>query len=452
MSEAQYVSTGQISGKDGLSHYGLGLQKYTHFTSPIRRYADVIVHKQLLANTAVYPNDRMGSSRNPRSATFALDTLPASKVISILSGEGLHGTEPDDRLSAQPQDKDLAIITPTMTSEEDEVDEPSVTTVSLYEPSQVSKICDGLNRQNRMSKLSSFECQNLFLSLYFKDHVETTQAVVTNLRSNGFWVYVPRFDMRGAVFLSDIKGNVQVDPALFKLPDSAGQEPSAGFVSSGRARMFPSGKCQLFESPQARLEVVVPESNAPLQIHILDVVTVKILSDNWDTRSRVPPPRLHLVAAGSTKSPPQRKMGSATLVNKTVDRIQSTSSVNKALENIHSVSLYQQILQIETPPLLVDVPLRSGTDRSPTDAVKGLATIPGRIIFGAFQNPDTHSAKQEASIADAAEAAKERRTQLLDAQARNNEFNKSKQIEKDATARMQRLAANKRNARRAKAK
>ena len=34
---------------DNIGHFGLALQNYTHFTSPIRRYADLIVHRLLWA-------------------------------------------------------------------------------------------------------------------------------------------------------------------------------------------------------------------------------------------------------------------------------------------------------------------------------------------------------------------------------------------------------------------
>ncbi|KAH9977177.1 hypothetical protein BGW80DRAFT_1443481 [Lactifluus volemus] len=54
MLSAEYFCSGSVS-KDTFGHYGLASLIYTHFTSPIRRYADVLVHRQLAAAISYCP-------------------------------------------------------------------------------------------------------------------------------------------------------------------------------------------------------------------------------------------------------------------------------------------------------------------------------------------------------------------------------------------------------------
>lgn len=48
MLSAEYFCSGSVA-RDTFGHYGLAAGMYTHFTSPIRRYADVLAHRQLAA-------------------------------------------------------------------------------------------------------------------------------------------------------------------------------------------------------------------------------------------------------------------------------------------------------------------------------------------------------------------------------------------------------------------
>jgi len=299
--------------------------------------------------------------------------------------------------------------------------------------------------------------------LYFKDQFEITQAVVTNLRSNGFWAYIPKFDFRAPVYLSDRNGTLQIDPGLLELNASAGLDPTAGFASSGTTRRFPSGTCTLFDSlDDDHLEVAVTVSDTvkSYQVRVLDVVTVNIFCDEWDTKARVPQPRIHLIADSS-----QKKMASSqNLLKLSVGEAvrydcEKCSSPKTGVETSNQregklpPSLYHEAQKLETPPNL-NVEFRSLESKSTAETKSQLPSskilIPGRIIFGNFVNPDTRSAQQDASIKEASAAALERRNQALANRTKESEYDITRKIESSATARMQRLAASKRNARKGK--
>jgi len=48
MNQAVYFNSSEFDPSE-YRHYGLAMPIYTHFTSPIRRYADVLVHRLLAA-------------------------------------------------------------------------------------------------------------------------------------------------------------------------------------------------------------------------------------------------------------------------------------------------------------------------------------------------------------------------------------------------------------------
>lgn len=63
MMAAQYFYSGAYSYSD-FRHYGLAVDIYTHFTSPIRRFCDVVAHRQLAAAIGYEPLDLSHRDKN----------------------------------------------------------------------------------------------------------------------------------------------------------------------------------------------------------------------------------------------------------------------------------------------------------------------------------------------------------------------------------------------------
>uniref|UniRef100_A0A8C7HX10 DIS3-like exonuclease 2 n=1 Tax=Oncorhynchus kisutch TaxID=8019 RepID=A0A8C7HX10_ONCKI len=78
MQMAMYFCTGVLKEELLFRHYALNVPFYTHFTSPIRRYADVIVHRLLAASLG---------EEVQKQASHCNDKKTASKRVQELSSE-----------------------------------------------------------------------------------------------------------------------------------------------------------------------------------------------------------------------------------------------------------------------------------------------------------------------------------------------------------------------------
>ncbi|KAL6491341.1 hypothetical protein MHYP_G00016860 [Metynnis hypsauchen] len=87
MQMALYFCTGILQDEKLFSHYALNVPLYTHFTSPIRRYADIIVHRLLSASIKCGPHLRLSDEEVQKQASHCNDKKMASKRAHEMSTE-----------------------------------------------------------------------------------------------------------------------------------------------------------------------------------------------------------------------------------------------------------------------------------------------------------------------------------------------------------------------------
>ncbi|XP_068427267.1 DIS3-like exonuclease 2 [Clinocottus analis] len=91
MQMALYFCTGVLGEQQLFKHYALNVPLYTHFTSPIRRYADLVVHRLLAASLKCGPSLGLSTEDVQKQASHCNDRKTVSKRVQELSSELFFG-------------------------------------------------------------------------------------------------------------------------------------------------------------------------------------------------------------------------------------------------------------------------------------------------------------------------------------------------------------------------
>lgn len=123
MNEAHYFCTADFDEPE-FYHYGLATDFYTHFTSPIRRYADILVHRLL-------------------AAAIDVESLPK-----------------------------------TMSNNQ-----------------KMTKICDQMNRRNRMARFAGRASSDYHMYLLFKNKTVVDKAIISVITKTTYSVILPKYGL-----------------------------------------------------------------------------------------------------------------------------------------------------------------------------------------------------------------------------------------------------------------
>ncbi|KAJ2620877.1 hypothetical protein GGI25_003957 [Coemansia spiralis] len=171
MQRAVYFSTHAIGDKAGYRHFALNVPLYTHFTSPIRRYADIIVHRTLEASLAMSGNHV--STDHPLLPQYYSPFFPK--------------TPADGSLTTSIK---------------------SAKSMLIPKPKEIAEIAHQCNLRKDAAKKAQDASSKLFLAHYLTSMASKLSTpgiislgVVTKTNQEKFTITVPAFGIDGTIYM-----------------------------------------------------------------------------------------------------------------------------------------------------------------------------------------------------------------------------------------------------------
>ena len=192
MKPAEYFCTGNVESEDDYHHYALSVDYYTHFTSPIRRYPDIIVHRLLEA--AIKMEEEQGKVGKVEGKMMENDMENGGKVVEKeeIDVDFDMNVSNDDTFDKNASNNDASRDHSDVTSRY--LDEISLTT------DRVGEIADHCNAMKLRAKRVQTASGLIFLAymIQIKGGI-VEQAIVSEVRKDCVKVMLRRFPFDGLV-------------------------------------------------------------------------------------------------------------------------------------------------------------------------------------------------------------------------------------------------------------